>query len=120
MIASLGLKLRCLVTAGVGFFANGYLNLTIGLGMHLYCIDYRAQLLTSYPAVPILGYLYFQENEGSVPAVDSDIMKGGLSLGMVVGKIIFGVLGDAWGRHTIYGKELLITIFGTLFVILMP
>ncbi|KAL4872787.1 hypothetical protein BDV12DRAFT_210134 [Aspergillus spectabilis] len=101
-MATLGSKLRFLITAGVGFFADGYLNLTIGL------------------VVPILGYLYFQEHEGSVPAVDSDIMKGGLSLGMVIGQIVFGVLGDAWGRHTIYGKELLITIFGTLLVILMP
>ncbi|KAL2872004.1 major facilitator superfamily domain-containing protein [Aspergillus lucknowensis] len=101
-MASLGSKLRFLATAGVGFFADGYLNLTIGL------------------VVPILGYLYFQGNEGSVPAVDSDIMKGGLSLGMVVGQLAFGVLGDAWGRHTIYGRELLITIFGTLLVILMP
>ncbi|KAL5336933.1 major facilitator superfamily domain-containing protein [Aspergillus crustosus] len=101
-MATLGSKPRFLITAGLGFFADGYLNLTIGL------------------VVPILGYLYFQESEGSVPAVDSDIMKGGLSLGMVVGQIVFGVLGDAWGRHNIYGKELLITIFSILLVILMP
>ncbi|KAF7167784.1 hypothetical protein CNMCM6106_003227 [Aspergillus hiratsukae] len=101
-MASLGSKLRFLLTAGVGFFVDGYLNLTIGL------------------VVPILGYLYFQENKGSVPAVDSDVMKGGLSVGMVVGQLLFGVLGDTWGRHYIYGKELLITIFGTLMVILMP
>lgn len=31
-MASLGAKLRFLATAGVGFFADGYLNLTIGLG----------------------------------------------------------------------------------------
>lgn len=68
--------------------------------------------------VPILGYLYFQD--GKVPTVDSDIMKGGLSLGMVVGQLLFGVLSDVWGRHTIYGKELLLTIFGTLIVVLLP
>jgi hypothetical protein len=48
----------------------------------------------------MLGYLYFEENKGSVPAVDSDIIKRGLNLGMVVGQILFGVLGDTWGRHT--------------------
>lgn len=37
-MASLGSKLRFLITAGVGFFADGYLNLTIGLGMNH---DYR-------------------------------------------------------------------------------
>ena len=31
---SLGAKLRFVVTAGVGFFADGYLNLTIGLGVY--------------------------------------------------------------------------------------
>lgn len=50
----------------------------------------------------------------------TDIMKGGLSLGMVVGQLLFGVLSDVWGRHTIYGKELLLTIFGTLMVVLLP
>ncbi|CAI7636163.1 hypothetical protein N7533_013679 [Penicillium manginii] len=99
-MASLGSKLRFLITAGVGFFADGYLNLTIGL------------------VVPILGYLYYQD--GKVPTVDSDVMKGGLSLGMVIGQLLFGVLSDVWGRHTIYGKELLLTILGTLLVILLP
>jgi MFS family permease len=68
--------------------------------------------------VPIFGYLYFQD--GKVPTVDSDIIKGGLSLGMVVGQLLFGVLSDVWGRHTIYGKELALTIFGTLMVVLLP
>lgn len=68
--------------------------------------------------VPILGYLYFPK--GSVPAVDSDVIKGSLNLGMVVGQITFGILGDAWGRHVIYGKELMLTLFGTLMVILLP
>jgi PHS family inorganic phosphate transporter-like MFS transporter len=52
--------------------------------------------------------------------VDSDIMKRGLNLGMVLSQILFGVLGDTWGWHAIYGKEPLITIFGTILVILMP
>jgi hypothetical protein len=45
----------------------------------------------------MLGYLYFEENKGSVSAVDSDIMKRGLNLGMVLSQILFGVLGDTWG-----------------------
>lgn len=47
-------------------------------------------------------------------------MKAALSLGMVVGQLVFGVLGDAWGRKAIYGKELLITLFGTLMIVLLP
>lgn len=28
--------MRFMITAGVGFFADGYLNLTIGLGMYIF------------------------------------------------------------------------------------
>lgn len=72
--------------------------------------------------VPVLGYLYFQKDGDSskVPPVNSDIMKGGLSLGMIVGQLLFGLLGDACGRHAVYGKELMVTLLGTLLVILLP
>lgn len=55
-----------------------------------------------------------------MPHADSDIMKGSLSLGMIVGQVGLGLLGDAWGRRAIYGKELIVTLFGTLMVILLP
>ncbi|GIJ81530.1 hypothetical protein Asppvi_000029 [Aspergillus pseudoviridinutans] len=70
-MVSLGSKLRFLLTAGVGFFADGYLNLTIGLGTG------------AYAGLSLLQ----NENKGSVPAVDGDIMKGGLNLGTAVGQI---------------------------------
>jgi PHS family inorganic phosphate transporter-like MFS transporter len=70
--------------------------------------------------VPILGYLYFEDSQGQVPAVQSDVMKGSLSVGMVVGQLLFGVLSDLLGRHTVYGKELILTMFGTLMVVLLP
>lgn len=70
--------------------------------------------------VPMLGYLYWQDQGSEVPTVSSDIMKGTLSVGMAVGQVMFGVLGDALGRHKVYGKELLITLFGTLMVVLLP
>ncbi len=70
--------------------------------------------------VPMLGYTYFQDTNGSVPTRDSDIVKGSLSLGMIVGQIAFGTLGDAIGRHRIYGRELMMTMLGTLMCILLP
>lgn len=39
---------------------------------------------------------------------------------MIVGQVGLGLLGDAWGRRAIYGKELIVTLFGTLMVILLP
>ncbi|OJJ52744.1 hypothetical protein ASPSYDRAFT_188503 [Aspergillus sydowii CBS 593.65] len=95
-------KVKFLCVAGVGLFSDGFLNLTIGL------------------VVPMLGYLYWQDQGSEVPSVQSDIMKGTLNVGMAVGQLMFGVLGDALGRHKVYGKELLITLFGTLMVILLP
>ncbi|KAJ5473054.1 hypothetical protein N7530_007055, partial [Penicillium desertorum] len=101
MVSSLD-KVKFLCIAGVGLFSDGFLNLTIGL------------------VVPMLGYLYWQDQGGEVPTAQSDIMKGTLNVGMAVGQLMFGVLGDALGRHRVYGKELLITLFGTLMVVLLP
>lgn len=52
--------------------------------------------------------------------MQGDEIKAGLSLGMIAGQICFGILGDALGRHRIYGLELIFTMFGTLMTILLP
>ncbi|KEF51352.1 uncharacterized protein A1O9_12702 [Exophiala aquamarina CBS 119918] len=95
-------KLKFLIVAGVGLFGDGYLNISIGL------------------VVPIIGYLYFDDEKNKIPTISGDLIKSGLAIGMVCGQVGFGVFGDALGRHRIYGKELMFTIFGTLMVILMP
>ncbi|OAP59226.1 hypothetical protein AYL99_06524 [Fonsecaea erecta] len=77
-------------------------------------------LVVAGVAVPMLGYLYFQDNKNAVPTVPADTIKASLSMGMIVGQIGFGIFGDALGRHRIYGKELMLTILGTLLVVLMP
>lgn len=95
-------NIKFLAIAGVGLFGDGYLNITIGL------------------VVPMIGYLYYANDGNEVPTVPSDVIKGGLSLGMIVGQLFFGLFGDALGRHKIYGKELILTILGTLLVIVAP
>ena len=70
--------------------------------------------------VPMLGYLYFEDEKNKIPTVPADTIKASLSLGMMLGQIGFGIFGDALGRHRIYGKELMVTITGTMLVILMP
>ena len=95
--------LKFVTIAGVGLFGDGYLNISVGL------------------IVPMLGYLYFEESsKGKVPTVSGDIIKGCLSIGMICGQLLFGFFGDTLGRHKIYGKELIVTLFGTLLVTLMP
>lgn len=39
---------------------------------------------------------------------------------MIIGQLGFGLFGDALGRHKVYGKELMLTIFGTLMLIVAP
>lgn len=39
---------------------------------------------------------------------------------MIVGQLSFGLFGDALGRHKVYGKELMLTILGTLMLIVAP
>lgn len=68
----------------------------------------------------MLGYLYYQDEKNTIPTFQGDLIKAALAIGMVCGQIGFGVFGDAIGRHRIYGKELIITIFGTFMVIMMP
>jgi PHS family inorganic phosphate transporter-like MFS transporter len=56
----------------------------------------------------MIGYLYW--NGGSIPTLPQDTIKAGLSIGMIVGQITFGIFGDALGRHKVYGKELAFTL----------
>ena len=68
----------------------------------------------------MLGYIYFPESDGHIDTTKSDIIKGSLSLGMIVGQVTFGILGDAIGRHNVYGRELIFTMLGTLMCVLLP
>lgn len=43
-----------------------------------------------------------------------------LQIGMILGQLLFGFFGDALGRHKVYGKELILTITGTLLLIVAP
>lgn len=68
----------------------------------------------------MLGYIYWKDEKNTVPVMKADEIKGGLSLGMIAGQICFGILGDALGRHRVYGIELIITMFGVLMTVLLP
>ncbi|TPX12504.1 uncharacterized protein E0L32_000681 [Thyridium curvatum] len=102
MVRSWVSSAKFLTITGVGQFADGYLNTTIGL------------------VVPMLAYVYFQDANYKIPTISNNIMKGGLSIGMILGQVMFGVFGDAFGRHAIYGRELMLTMVGTLLVITAP
>lgn len=68
----------------------------------------------------MLGYVYFKDLDNHIPTTNGDVIKGSLSLGMIVGQIGFGILGDTVGRQKVYGYELMATMFGTLMCVLLP
>lgn len=55
-----------------------------------------------------------------MPVTDGDVLKGLFIVGVMTGQMLFGFLGDALGRHRVYGKEVLFAIGGTLLLILLP
>ncbi|KAF9998661.1 Inorganic phosphate transporter pho84 [Entomortierella chlamydospora] len=87
--------IRTLITSGTGFFTDAYDVFIINL------------------IVPMLGYVYFKESGGHIPAGTEGALKGMASFGTLVGQLVFGYLGDAYGRQKIYGMELMIIILGT-------
>jgi PHS family inorganic phosphate transporter-like MFS transporter len=68
----------------------------------------------------MLGFIYFKDQKNSTSAIQGSEMKGAFSIGMILGQLTFGTLGDALGRHVVYGKECLLAILGTLMVVLLP
>lgn len=68
----------------------------------------------------MLGLIYFKDSKNALPVHDSDLIKGSLGVGMIFGQLVFGLLGDALGRNRIYGRELIVTMVGTLLCILLP
>ncbi|KAF9279259.1 Inorganic phosphate transporter pho84 [Mortierella alpina] len=87
--------IRTLITSGTGFFTDAYDVFIINL------------------IVPMLGYVYFKESGGHIPTGTEGALKGMASFGTLVGQLVFGYLGDAYGRQKSYGLELMIIILGT-------
>ena len=80
----------------------------------------RWTLTVTIAVVPMISYIYFADVKGGISAVQGDEIKGSFAIGMILGQLIFGILGDTLGRHRVYGKECLFAIFGTLLVVLLP
>ncbi|ORX89287.1 phosphate:H+ symporter [Basidiobolus meristosporus CBS 931.73] len=88
--------LRAIIVAGVGFFTDAYDIFIINL------------------AVPMMGYVYYQDNNNKVPSQYEGPLKGATAFGTLIGQLLFGYLSDKLGRKKMYGSELIIIIFATL------
>ncbi|CAF5066165.1 unnamed protein product, partial [Rotaria socialis] len=56
-------------------------------------------------AVPMLGYVYYMNQNNTVPSDIQGIVKGITNVGNLIGQLVFGFLGDSKGRKSIYGIE---------------
>jgi PHS family inorganic phosphate transporter-like MFS transporter len=66
---------------------------------------------------PVWQYQYWHN---SYPTVLRGLVNAGANIGNVFGQLAFGLLGDAFGRKFVYGKELIICIIGMVLVIALP
>ena len=86
---------------------------------------------------PLLAVVYFPQT--GLPNQMQDLVKAGANIGSslpyliplrstqyvpfigcVIGQLLFGFLGDQFGRKTVYGKELMVIILATIICISVP
>lgn len=94
---------KAIVIAGMGLFTDAY---------DLFCIP---------PVMQLLGYVYYYDQPPAVvlfssqfPAPVTSVLVAIPLLGTVIGKLVFGRLGDLVGRRRVYGFALLIMVFSSL------
>ena len=70
----------------------------------------------------MVNYVAFQTTSSDIPQVvlSGGLLKASANIGCVFGQLGFGLLGDVFGRKAIYGKEMMITITGTILLIAAP
>ncbi|KAL2316052.1 putative inorganic phosphate transporter C23D3.12 [Schizosaccharomyces pombe] len=91
--------------AGAGFFLDSYDLFIINL------------------VSPIYEYLYWGGLKGKKPHYPSGIhglVNAAANIGNVFGQILFGFMGDFFGRKFVYGKEMIVVIIATILVIALP
>ncbi|KAG8738329.1 hypothetical protein FRC12_016806 [Ceratobasidium sp. 428] len=93
-------EVRLLLIAGVGFFLDAY---------DLFIVNQVALMLQ---------YRYYDGH--SLPSNLEGFIKAAANIGSVVGQFLFGYLADAFGRKSVYGKELMLIIFATILCISVP
>ncbi|CAF1416596.1 unnamed protein product [Rotaria sordida] len=91
-----GQQIRTVIVSSTGFFMDAYDIFVINL------------------AVPMLGYVYYMDQNNTVPSNIQGIIKGITNVGNLIGQLVFGYLSDSKGRKSVYGIELLIIIMATV------
>ncbi|KIM60389.1 hypothetical protein SCLCIDRAFT_1216846 [Scleroderma citrinum Foug A] len=93
-------EMKLLSITGVGFFLDAY---------DLFIIN---------PVSTMLQYRLYGGK--SLPNNLQGVLKASANIGSVIGQFGFGYCADAFGRTTVYGKELMLIIFATIMCISCP
>ncbi|KAI8053875.1 phosphate:H+ symporter [Syncephalis plumigaleata] len=88
--------IRACIVSGIGFFTDAYDLFIINL------------------VVQMLGYVYFADNNNTVPPSIDLGLKVSAAVGTLVGQLFFGYLADRLGRKKMYGIELLMIVVFTI------
>jgi PHS family inorganic phosphate transporter-like MFS transporter len=106
-------------------WADFKLYLICGVGFMLDSYDLFIVNLAS----PIWAYEFFTKGDlattktvpaPTIPFLVRGAVNAAANIGNVAGQISFGFLGDLFGRKFVYGKELIIAIFGIIMIISLP
>ena len=99
-------ELKLYLICGVGFFLDAY---------DLFIIN---------QVTPILAYEYFgglqHKKSPAIPTLLRGAVNASANIGNVIGQVMFGFLGDSFGRKFVYGKELIVAIVGVILTISLP
>jgi PHS family inorganic phosphate transporter-like MFS transporter len=87
------LHVKAILVAGIGFFCDAYDLFVINL------------------VVPMISYAYF---DGKIPKLDETMIKAAAVIGTLLGQIGFGILGDKFGRKSVYGISLALMLLGAI------
>lgn len=96
-------EIKLLSLAGAGFLMDAY---------DLFIINM---------VYPILLLAYYPPGTRNIEwGLSGGVLKASTSMGNVVGQLLFGFLGDFWGRSVLYGKELMLAMFAIVLMISAP
>ncbi|CBQ68227.1 probable PHO84-Inorganic phosphate permease [Sporisorium reilianum SRZ2] len=96
-------EIKLLALAGAGFGMDAY---------DLFIINMT---------VPVLLLAYYPLGTNSIDwGLSGGVLKASASMGNVMGQLLFGFLGDFWGRSVLYGKELMLAMLAIILMISAP
>lgn len=101
--------IKLYLICGVGFFIDAYDLFIVNLATNAWIFEYWGGKLSATGSIT-----------SNYPTLLRGAVNAAANIGNVVGQVSFGILGDAFGRKFVYGKELIIAMIGIIMTISLP